>query len=310
MKIRCNEVLGVGYMRRRNAAVFVAMIVILASFPCVIFSTRLTKPEPIFLAAPEGAMETIPEQDIIDDWMMKNATIAIEMMNEFLSGCEELPTRAISYWIDIKVVYDANAFAWATSRSQIPSVFFTSMAWTALHLGFGQFWSDMDFYVGLDPNWCVLDVIGCQQPWGDLGELLSMWSTNSYGWPAPSSWTTRGTALAPAGSGHGSYFDLLVMFVVEPLRAGVLGVTWRGHNALLINLAAVFWWSTFSDYGLPGLLSVIMHETGHDYRVQGDTSFEHMDVMDYFWGFFHPFSHLFDEYHRSVIGVVRYMHSV
>jgi hypothetical protein len=77
MKIRCNEVLGVGYMRRRNAAVFVAMIVILASFPCVIFSTRLTKPEPIFLAAPEGAMETIPEQDIIDDWMMKNATIAI-----------------------------------------------------------------------------------------------------------------------------------------------------------------------------------------------------------------------------------------
>ncbi len=296
----------------RGKSMFLALIIIILPifYPLFIVVENYPDPELVLFSIPENEMDTnLPDKNVIDEWMRNNASIAIKAMNEFLGESDGYKTRAINYYVDIKVVYDANAFAWAFSRQQIPSAFFTSMAWMALNFGFGQYWNDMEFHVNLDPNWCVFDLVGCQQPWSTLGELLREWSTDSYGWPAPSSWTTQGTPLAPAGTGHGSYFDLLIMFVNEPLHFGIGGVTWRGHNALLINLAGIVWWSSFSDYGYPGTLSLIMHETGHDYRVMGDTWFQHFDVMDYFWGFFYPHSHRFDSYHQSIIEPVRYMHS-
>jgi hypothetical protein len=289
------------------------VVVLLFAFASLQISwiSHATSGEFVYYSLPENLLEMDYDQEKIDQWMRANASLVLEQFEKHFSDKNSEQSRAaVSYWVDVKIVYDNNANNFAIQRWQWPPIYFTAMTWNALHIGFGQFWPDMDFYVGLDPNWCVHDTVGVQGSWSTLHDLLFLWSTQSYGWPSPSSsWTTRGTTLAPAGTGHGSYFDLLVMFVVEPSHWGTLGVTWLKHNAILINLFSIVLWSSWGSDLLPGLLSIIMHEAGHDYSAVGDTTGSRMDVMDYFWSLLRPSSSLFDLGHQNDIGPWRYKHS-
>ena len=107
---------------------------------------------------------------------------------------------------------------------------------------------------------------------------------------------------------------MLVMFTSDPYLTYngelILGFTRIGHNVIVINLYGIHLLNSWNHLGfIVGYWSIVMHEAGHCYGCMGDTYGVHLDVMDYHYGRYYPYSSQFDEYHQGIICPRRGLHS-
>jgi hypothetical protein len=168
-----------------------------------------------------------------------------------------------------------------------------------------QYWANVRFYhKDSDSDWEVFDSNGPNGAWSDISEFMYEWAITEHGWPEPADhydendWTTQGTAL-PSGEGHGDYFDFLVLLTAQRW-IGYAGAAWRRSNVILIqvDLTLIF---GYSHQTIPGTHSIVAHEAGHCFGVAGDTWGTRLDVMDWYWGLYYPWSSVFDSGHQEFV---------
>ncbi|MFW9832084.1 MAG: hypothetical protein ACFFD8_09965 [Candidatus Thorarchaeota archaeon] len=231
-----------------------------------------------------------------------------EVMVDFRAQSSQSPTSII--YVDVMIVYDNRAYNWADIKNLNPAYYFPDVAEKALDYGFGQYWN-INFVTRkyADGKWTVYDSNGANY-YPNVALMLQRWpyevtGWSSYRWPIGTQ-RDRGAHL-PAGDtlGHGSYFDLCVLFTNTP-NNGYVGAAYILDNVLYINtwyIAGIYSWSYYHWLWGPirGDQTILMHEAGHCYGVWGDTYGEVMDVMDYYYCQFLPYSHRFSANHQDDI---------
>ena len=188
----------------------------------------------------------------------------------------------------------------------------------ALNEGFGQYWDYMDFYTGTDDNWLVYDQEGYNQQEIESRSDYFKWSHNEA-----IHWNTNKSL--PNNEGHGEKFDLLVLFIYDNSDMAGGWAEYVGGDTFVINyyhFTHILWGALHGWKGnvlgiipVKGILSTIMHETGHCYGIDsivtnpsldpyddatGDTSWVRDSVMDY-WLSYYGAHMKFDAGHQRTI---------
>jgi hypothetical protein len=205
-----------------------------------------------------------------------------------------------SIYIDVVFLYDQEAFDFGDNEIS----YWFEQFMDGLNLFYQQYWENVYFYHKYnDSDWEIFDSNGPNGQWSTIGEFMVEWAEIEHGWPShpppddEDAWTTQGWPL-PAGEGHGSYFDLIIMLTSG--RFSYAGAAWLRGNIIILQLSSMIQMG-WSCWGTIGTYSIVAHEAGHCYGVVGDTILTRFDVMDYFWGLFTPFSHEFDADHQAFV---------
>lgn len=196
------------------------------------------------------------------------------------------------YDVDVKIMYDANVIEYLGYSNRDVKIL-ASYIETALDYGFGQYFN-IDFHTRTEGNWFIYDSDG-YNPRSiiieTIGDYLDWIEEDIIRWDLSRS--------LPSGQGHGNKFDLLILLTYDPnLNDGRYGISDLDYgNYFVINLKYVEDYS-WSSIEYDGLFSMIMHETGHCYGINGqgqttdkqgledntgDTSGYRKSVMDYYY---------------------------